>query len=120
MPLAGLLRAQPSILALFAVAVAATVVLCVTRGALLGLRRFGGFGATLLLEGMTKLGCGVAAVWLGWGLHGVSGAVAASFLVAFAAGVLWLRDLLRTTPAAVPPTPTRPAMRSPCSSPPAR
>ena len=99
-PLAALLRAQPSILALFGVAVAATVLLCATRGALLGLRRFGGYGGSLLLEATVKLGAGVAAVWLGWGLHGVSGAVAASFLVAFAAGVLWLRDLLRTPPAA--------------------
>lgn len=103
LPLAAILRAPFSVLALFGVAVAATVLLCVTRGALLGLRRFGGYSATLLLEAIAKLGGGLAAVWLGWGLLGVSGAVAASFLAAFAAGVLGLRDLGRATPAAVLP-----------------
>ena len=104
LPLAAILRVPLSVLAVFALAAEASVLVCVARGAALGLRRFGAFGGNLLFEASVKLGCGVAAVWAGWGLHGVTGAVSLSLLLAVAVGAWALRDVLRAPSVAAPPS----------------
>jgi O-antigen/teichoic acid export membrane protein len=104
LPLASMLRVPLSVLAVFALAAEASVLVCVARGAQLGLRRFGAFGGNLLFEASVKVGGGVAAVWLGWGLHGATGAVSLSLLLAVGVGAWSLRDVLRAAATPAPPS----------------
>jgi O-antigen/teichoic acid export membrane protein len=93
--LAPLLRVPYSVMALFALSFASLPLIPVTRGALLGLHRFGGFGFAMLAEVAVKLGIGVAAVKVGWGEMGAAGAVGLSLVAAFTSGFIPLRDLRR-------------------------
>ncbi len=97
--LAPLLRLPYALLALFALAFATLPLIPVTRGTLLGLNLFGGFGASMLAEVAVKVGLGAFAVWIGWNELGAAAAVGLSLVVAFASGFVPLRGLREVAPA---------------------
>ena len=99
--LAPLLRLPYALMAIFALAFATLPLIPVTRGTLLGLNRFGGFGMSMLAEVAVKLGLAALAVWIGWNEMGAAAAVGLSLVVAFASGFLPLRDLREVAPAPV-------------------
>lgn len=90
---APMLRLPLPLMATFALAFATLPLIPVTRGTLLGLSRFGGFGASMLAEVAVKLGLGALAVWIGWNELGAAAAVGLSLVVAFASGFVPLRGL---------------------------
>jgi O-antigen/teichoic acid export membrane protein len=98
--LAPVLGLSYRLMATFGLAIAMLPLVPVSRGALLGLHRFGAFGVSMLAEVAVKLGLGAAAVAVGWHELGAAGAVGLSLVVAFASGLVALRDLRRAEPLA--------------------
>ena len=97
--LAPLLRLSLPLMAVFALAFATLPLIPVTRGTLLGLSRFGGFGMSMLAEVVVKVGLGALAVWIGWNELGAAAAVGLSLVVAFLSGFVPLRGLREVDPA---------------------
>ncbi|HEV8237870.1 MAG TPA: oligosaccharide flippase family protein [Thermoanaerobaculia bacterium] len=97
--LSPLLRLPLPLMALFALAFATLPLIPVTRGTLLGLGRFGGFGMSMLAEVAVKVGLGALAVWVGWNELGAAAAVGLSLVVAFLSGFPPLRGLREVEPA---------------------
>ncbi|HXT22148.1 MAG TPA: oligosaccharide flippase family protein [Thermoanaerobaculia bacterium] len=97
--LSPLLRLPYPLMAVFALAFATLPLIPVTRGTLLGLNHFGGFGMTMLAEVAVKLGLGALAVWIGWNEMGAAAAIGLSLVVAFASGFVPLRGLREVAPA---------------------
>jgi O-antigen/teichoic acid export membrane protein len=98
--LAPILGLPYAFMALFGLSIATLPLIPITRGALLGLHRFGAFGATLMVEVVLKLGLAAGAVAIGWNEWGAAGAVGISLVAAFAGGFVPLRDLARVEPLA--------------------
>ncbi len=96
--IAPLLHVSYAMMAVFALSFASLPLIPVSRGALLGLHRFGGFGVSMLAEMAVKLGLGALAVWVGWRELGAGAAVSLSLVAAFASGLVPLRDLRRVAP----------------------
>lgn len=96
--IAPLLHVSYAMMLVFALSFASLPLIPVSRGALLGLHRFGGFGASMLAEMVVKLGLGALAVWVGWRELGAGAAVSLSLVAAFASGLVPLRDLRRVAP----------------------
>ncbi|HXT19630.1 MAG TPA: hypothetical protein VN923_02660, partial [Thermoanaerobaculia bacterium] len=96
--LAPLLHVSYGLMAVFALCFAMLPLIPVTRGALLGLHRFGAFGINMLVEVTVKLGLGVLAAWVGWNELGAGVAVGLSLVAAFAGALVPLRGLRRVEP----------------------
>jgi O-antigen/teichoic acid export membrane protein len=96
--LAPILGLPYAFMALFGLSIATLPLIPITRGALLGLHRFGAFGATLIVEVVLKLALAAGAVAIGWNEWGAAGAVGVSLVAAFASGFVPLRDLSRVEP----------------------
>jgi O-antigen/teichoic acid export membrane protein len=97
--LAPLLRLPYALMAVFALAFVTLPLIPVTRGTLLGLNLFGGYGMSMLAEVVVKLGLGALAAWIGWNEMGAAAAVGLSMVVAFASGFVPLRGLREVEPA---------------------
>jgi O-antigen/teichoic acid export membrane protein len=96
--IAPLLHVSYGLTAVFALAFASLPLIPVSRGALLGLRRFAGFGWSLLAEVVVKLGCGALALWVAWKELAGAAAVSLSLVAAFACALVPLRGLRRVAP----------------------
>jgi len=93
-PMSRVLNIGYPLLALNGVMIFTALFLPVSRGILLGERRFKAAGANMVLEGFAKLSLAVGLVAAGWGVAGaVGGAIAASFL-AFIVSLRALGEIL--------------------------